>query len=109
MKAKEFYRILSRVRGMEWRVHMHDKVRMDTPSTTAFIHGVRRWCYHSPLSAVATCVKRRYVDVANTDIPRILNLDRRTYRRIQDASYESPGHSKTVRRKLLAACGIRYR
>ena len=86
MTAKDFYRILSRVRGMQWMVVLNAKQAFGVPSSTTFIQGERHSLRYSPLSAVATCVRRGYVDVSNPRIPRILNLDSRTYRRIHDAT-----------------------
>ena len=107
MTAKDFYRILSRVRGMQWLVVMNAKSAFGKPSYTAFIQGERHSFRYSPLSAVASCVKRSFVDVSNPHIARILNLDRRTYRRIHDATYQHRGFSPVVRRKLLNACRAR--
>lgn len=107
MKAHDFYRILSRVRGMQWMVILNAKEAFGVPSSTTFIRGERHSLRYSPLSAVATCVRREFVDVSNPRIPRILNLDRRTYRRIHDATYQCRGYSPTVRRKLLKACRTR--
>ena len=105
MKASSFYRILSSCRGMNWLLVPNPKVRFGVPSRTWFIKGELHSFYYSPVSAVASKVRRQFVDISNAAIPRIINLDRRTFRRIQDASYQRPGHSRTVRRKLLRACG----
>jgi hypothetical protein len=107
MTADDFYRILSRVRGMQWAIVQNAKQQFGVPSSTTFIQGVRFSLWYSPLSAVATCVRRKFVDVSNPHIPRILHLDPRTYRRIHDATYQRPGYSKAVRRKLTRACDSR--
>lgn len=107
MKAIAFYRILSRVQGMQWAVVLNAKTAFGKPSSTTFIQGERHSLRYSPLSAVASCVRRGFVDVSNPHIRQILNMDRRTYRRIHDATYQHRGFSPAVRRKLLEACRAR--
>lgn len=91
---------------MEWKLEAGPKERPSVASTTTFIKGTRHSFYYSPLTAVASAVRRQFVDRSNNRIREILNLDRRTFRRIDDASSGRPGHSLRVRRKLLAACRL---
>ncbi len=107
MTAREFYRILSSVKDMEWRLEFNPKEKFGVPSKTEFIKGERHQYLYSPVSAVASTVRETFVDISNKNINNILQLDRRTWNRIQDACYERPGHSKAVRHKLLIACRLR--
>ena len=107
MTANDFYRILSLVKGMEWRLSPSAKRTFGIPSKTSFIMGERHQFRYSPASAVASAVRRKFVDISNPDINGILRLNRRTWDRIQDACYELPGYSPVVRHKLLIACRLR--
>ena len=107
MKAKDFYRILSRVQGMEWQLVSHARPSLAVPATTTFIRGTRHSFRYSPESAVASAVRRSFVDPSNRNINGILRLDRRTYRRIHAALHQEAGYSPVVHRKLLQACGMR--
>jgi hypothetical protein len=91
---------------MEWRLEYNPKVSPSVPSTTQFIKGVRHSFAYSPLTAVASAVRRQFVDRSNNRVREILNLDRRTFRRIEDASRELHGHHSLVRKKLLTACRL---
>lgn len=106
MTAKDFYRILSQVRKMQWALAPSARTAFGVPSSTSFIRGERHSFYYSPLTAVASAVRRDFVDVSNSHINRIIRLDGRTYNRILCASYQFVGYSKSVRRKLLRACRL---
>ena len=105
MTAKDFYRILSQVRGMKWFVEFA-KIDWKRPVSTTFINGERHSFRYSPLSAVASAVRRDFVDVSKPDINKMLNLNPRTFRRIKKATYQDTGYSKAVRLKLLKACRL---
>ena len=105
MKAKDFYRILSRVQGMRWELVPGAKPSFGVPSKTWFIRGERGSFFYNPLTAVASCVRRKLVD-RSTATNVILRLDRRTFRRIHEAAHQCVGHSPSVRRKLMKACRL---
>lgn len=104
MKAKDFYRILSRVQEMNWTLVVNPRLSRHEPSVGTFIHGERGSFSYSPLSAVAMCARRMFFDVSDRRIQRALNLDPRTYLNIRKACYMEPGFSPVVRKKLVRAC-----
>ncbi len=106
MTAKDFYRILSRVQGVQWTLMLNSRERFGEPVKTTLIVGYRHSLAYSPFTAVASAVRRQFVDRSRPSINTILRLDKRTYRRMHDASLERPGHSPAVRQKLLKACGL---
>jgi hypothetical protein len=105
LKAKDFYRILSQVRGMHWELLPGSKPAFGVPSATWFIRGERNSFWYNPLTAVASCVRRSFVD-RSTKTNAILHLDPRTFRRIHEASHQCVGYSPAVRRRLMKACRL---
>jgi hypothetical protein len=106
MTAKDFYRILGRVRGVTWTLRNMPVEKFGKPNYKTFIDGERHQFMYSPLSAVAAAVRRQYVGPSHKDLNSILRLDRGTYQRIQEATYQQNGFSPAVRRKLLEACRL---
>jgi hypothetical protein len=104
LKAKDFYRILARIREMNWTLVVNPRLSRHEPSVGTFIHGERGSFSYSPLSAVAMCAKRKFFDVSDQRIQRALNLDPRTYLNIRRACYMEWGYSPVVRKKLERAC-----
>lgn len=105
MTVKDFYRILSLVKGMRWELVYVEKPAFGVPSKKNCIRGERHSFFYSPTSAVASCVRRRFVDRSDA-LNSIIRLDVRTFRRIDDAVHQHPGYSRVVRRRLLRACGL---
>lgn len=108
MKAAEFYRILTAIVEVRWEIRDMPKEKFGVPSRKTFIRGTMHSFYYSPLSAVATMVACRTIDISNRDISKILGLDRRTFRRIKMATYQHTGYSPVVRRKIFKACHLPY-
>jgi hypothetical protein len=108
VKAKDFYRILSCVRGMDWQLATYACRSGNSRTHQTLIMGFRHSFKYSPLSAVASAVRRQFVDISDSRITDTLNLDRRTYERIANAYLGNQGHSRSVRRKLFGACRLRY-
>lgn len=76
---------------------------------------VRRWVIQDrsegryivdPLSTVIWLLTDRYVCVSDPARHRYIGMDRRFACRLHDATYQKPGFSRPVRKKLLDACGI---
>jgi hypothetical protein len=60
----------------------------------------------NPLTAVLWYLSGDYVQSRVRRTARVLGMDARFYRRVDDAIHHRPGFSRPVRRKLLEACKL---
>src|SRR5688572_11529028 len=93
---------------MDWQLRTRRLNYRDPSTLIHFIRGKRDSYFYSPFTIVASLAKRRYVDISDPEIQKMLNLDPRTYNAIDAASEGVPGYSRVVRRKLFKACRLPY-